>query len=201
MPRNQDIVSTDPFVRQIPAETLRVGRQLLTDDGWQTIKGLLIFDDADQVSVFTEERDDLLTDGWPFRFGDMVQTRLVPTAEQVYQRRRQERLERRRQRRLAMDAARCPDWCVEHYDGGEPLRGRNHSSEPLSVDTADVWTGAKVELGLWMERRDDRDAGTTETVGVLEVRPISDDVELTPAAMRELARKLSSFADRAEMRR
>jgi uncharacterized protein DUF6907 len=188
-------------VRWRPAQSVAVGRQLLTPDGWQTINGLLIFADADQVSVFTDERDDLMTDGWRFTFGEPVQTRTVPTEQQEHQARRIARREAHRLRRLAMAAAKCPDWCVEHYDGGDNGGQRNHSSEPLTVDAANVWTGDRIELGLWMERRDDRDTGEVETFGVLEVKPIQDNIELTAPAMRELARRLNSFADRVEMRR
>ncbi|HEX8346254.1 MAG TPA: hypothetical protein VF657_16170 [Actinoplanes sp.] len=194
-----DVISTDPFVRQVLAPALRVGRQLLTDDGWQTIKGLVVFEDANQVTVFTDEKDDLWTDGWPHKLDDQVLTRLQPTAEQEYQQRRRERMERRRLRRLAKAAASCPGWCIEHYDAGKPVQ-RNHAGEPHSVDAANAWTGDHVEVGFWLERRDDRDTGETETVGILECKTL-DDVELTPANMRLLARKLMSLADRAEMTR
>lgn len=198
------VVTLNPYVRVVNAEDLKVGRQLLTEDGWQTIKGLVIFIDADQVRVYTDEREDgdpdHTTDGWPFHFGDPVRTRLEPTAEQEYQAKRRERLERRRLQRLVRAAADCPNWCVEHYDGGEgDERQRNHSAGPLSVDAADVHTGAPKEFGFWLERRDTLATGDTETVVVIEVRPHADDIELTPAAVLQLAARLSSLGHRGGM--
>jgi hypothetical protein len=199
-----DVISTDPFVREVQAQALRLGKQLLTPDGWQTIRGLLVFADADQVTVFTDEQDDLWTDGWRFHLADPVQARLQPTAEQEYQQKRKERQERRRLRRLAMAAAGCPPWCVEHYDGTtEGQEKRNHSSEPESVIAANAWSGDPVELGFWLERRDDHDnseAGTTATFGILEAKTL-DDIELTPDVMRQLAGRLMSLADRAILHR
>jgi hypothetical protein len=182
---------------EVQAQFLRVGKQLLTPDGWQTIYGLLVFEDSDQVAVFTPEREDQRTDGWPFHFGDLVQTRNQPTEEMLLQQRRNKRLERRRLKRLAMAAANCPAWCIEHYDAGVPVQ-RNHAGPPESVAAVNAWTGEPIEVGFWLERRDDRDAGTTETVGILELKTL-DDVELTPANLRVFASKLNSLADRAEL--
>jgi hypothetical protein len=92
----------------------------------------------------------------------------------------------------------CPRWCTEHYDGGEQNRERNHSSFPETVNVVEVYTGQPRELGLWLERRDCRDTGSSETVGVLEVRLLSEDVELAPDQMRRLAAKLQVLADQAD---
>lgn len=198
------IISFEPLVTVVNAENLRVGKQVLTEDGWQTIRGLVMFQGNGQVSVYTDERDDghqdFETDGWLYRFGDRVQTRLEPTDEQTYQRKRRERIERKRQRRLAMAAAECPEWCVEHYDGGAGrAQERNHASAPLSVIGADVDEGAPVELGFWLERRDSRDTGGTETVIVIEVSPHARDIELTPCAVHQMAARLQSLGHRGEL--
>ena len=62
--------------RRIRAQFLRVGTQLLTPDGWQNITGMLVFQEddqsADQITVHTPERTIDNSDGWPFRFGEMV---------------------------------------------------------------------------------------------------------------------------------
>lgn len=183
---------------QVRSQYLRIGKQLLTEDGWQTIYGLVVFKDADQVSVFTDERDDEGTDGWCFTFDQVVTSRHEPTEEIRLLNLRADLMERRRQRRMAMAAANCPEWCIEHYTGVE--KDTCHSSEPLSVDAADVYTGKAIELGLWMERRD-HPGDSPVTVGVLEVRTITEDIELTPANMRLLAAKLMSLADRADLHR
>lgn len=200
------VVTLEPYVSLIEAQYLRIGKQLLTEDGWQTIKGLSVFTDADQVRVFTDEREDgdadYTTDGWPFHFGDLVQTRLTPTAEQEYQAKRLASIERKRLRRLAMAAAQCPPWCVEHYETAddEAVR-RNHNSGPVTVIGADAGTDAPVEFEFWLERRDSRYTGGAETVGVLHTSTIRDDVELTPDAMLLLSARLSSLANRARLDR
>jgi hypothetical protein len=93
-----------------------------------------------------------------------------------------------------MSTPNCPPWCVEHYqgDGG----AWNHSSYPETAVGADVCTGAPLELGYWVERRDDHDV--KETVVVLEVSKLAGDIELTPDAMRVLAARLISLADRSQ---
>jgi hypothetical protein len=200
------VVSVDPFVTETEAHLLRVGKQLLSPDGWQTIIGLLVSQDTNQVVVWTGERPDDDTpgaEGWQFHFGDPVHTRLVPTAEQEYQRKRRERMARRQARRLAMDAAHCPSWCIEHYDGQDDTgaHGRNHAGDTHTVMSASVYSGEPYELGFWLERRDDKATGTAETVGVLEVRLCKEDIELTPANLRLLASRLNSLADIAELHR
>ena len=60
---------------------------------------------------------------------------------------------------------------------------------------ANVWTGDPLELGYWAERRDDPDV--QETVLVLEVSKLADDIELTPDAMRVFAARLIGLANRA----
>jgi hypothetical protein len=190
-------ISLDPYVIEVNAENLRVGRQLLTADGWQTIRGLIMFADADQVSIYTDERDDVETSGWSFGFGDRVQTRLEPTEEQLYQARRRERLERKRLRRVAMEAAGCPEWCVEHYDGGTGQeRARNHSAAPQAITGAHVYTGELRHLGFWLERRDNLVTGSAETVVVIETRPHNEDIEFTPEQILQLAARLSSLGHR-----
>jgi hypothetical protein len=92
-----------------------------------------------------------------------------------------------------LSTSACPPWCVEHYQG--EAGGWNHSSYPEVAIGANVWTGAAMELGYWVERRDDPDA--QETVVILEVSKLADDIELTPDAMRVLACRLIGLADRA----
>lgn len=87
----------------------------------------------------------------------------------------------------------CPPWCCEHYRGVDG--GWNHASYPQGAIGANVWTGAPMELGYWVERRDDPDA--QETVVILEVSKLADDIELTPDAMRVLAHRLLGLANRA----
>jgi hypothetical protein len=220
---DKEILSVDPFVSRIPAQFIRIGKQILTEDGWQTTRGLVVFADPDQVSVFTDERNDIESDGWQFHFDEPVLTRLEPTEEherarkfrqQSLQRQaekqraeaeRQERLaqlERERQELLAKAAAGCPSWCVEHYDGGTgDERVRNHSSEPKSVVGADVHTGAPAELSFWLERRNSCQSGAAETVIVVETRPHADDIELSPHLVHQLAARLQSLGHRAELHR
>jgi len=202
-----EVVSYEPYITVVNAENLRVGKQLLTDDGWQTIRGAVVFSDADQVSIYTDERDDVETDGWRFHFGDRVQTKLTPTEEEKRQERRRVRMERKRQRRLAAEAANCPPWCIEHYDGTVGPDGaigsvqRNHSSTPETVAGKDAWTDKPVEFEIWLERRDEQDTGVVETVGLLHTSILHEDVELTPEAMLRLAARLSSLAHRARAHR
>lgn len=69
------MIEAPTAVRTIGAEGIRYGDYLLTGDGWQKVVGLLIFEDSDQVSVYTPEQDDEHTDGWRFSFGEPVQVR------------------------------------------------------------------------------------------------------------------------------
>jgi hypothetical protein len=132
-----------------------------------------------------------------------VETRLPFTDEQRLQQRRNERHERKQLRRLAMAAAQCPQWCIEHYDGTVEPSGRigsaqrNHSSALETVAGADASTGKPVEFEIWLERRDEKDTGVVETVGLLHTSIIHEDVELTPPAMLRLSARLSSLAHRA----
>lgn len=194
------VISDDPLVIEINAENVHCGRLVLTDDGWQTVKGLLAFQDADQVTLFTDERDDLNTDGWRFKFGDKVQVRYPQSEEDERMRLRQAQAEKRRLRDLAAAAANCPAWCVEHYDCApdEPVK-RNHSSGPVTVIGADAETDKPVEFEFWIERRDSRYTGGAETVGVLHTRIHEENIELTPDAMLLLSARLSSLAHRAQL--
>jgi hypothetical protein len=87
----------------------------------------------------------------------------------------------------------CPPWCDDHYRGEDGTW--NHASVPSSVIGADVWTGDPMELGYWAERRDDPDV--SETVVVLEVSKLKDDLELTPDAVEVMAARLIGLARRA----
>lgn len=200
-------VVTDYLARQtsehdIAAQKLRVGCQVLTDDGWQTIQGLLVFQEPEQVTVYTDERDDLMTDGWRFELDQTVMTRKVPTQEQAYQQRLRERRERKRLRRLAMAAAECPDWCIEHYDAGERQEQRNHTGDVHTVEVRNAYTDATGgELGFWLEKRYDQENGEHESVVVLEVRLFTENLELTPENARLFASKVMSLADRAALTR
>lgn len=91
-----------------------------------------------------------------------------------------------------LSASACPEWCVEHYQGEGVW---NHSSYPETVIGADVCTGAPMELGYWVERRDDPDV--QETVVVLEVSKLAGDIELTPDALRVFATRLIGLANRS----
>jgi hypothetical protein len=200
MSKGRNVISTDPFVTEVKAEDLRVGKQVLTTDGWQTIRGLVMFAECDQVSVFTNELDpDDVEEAWGYHFGDWVKTRLTPTQEQEYQAKRLARLEARRLQNLAMAAAKCPSWCVEHYDCDDDLVKRNHSSGPVTVIGADATTDEPVEFEFWLERRDSRHTGGAETVGMLHTRIVKEDIELTPDTMLLLAARLSSLAHRAQL--
>lgn len=165
--------------RQIRAQFVQVGTHLLTPDGWQQIRGVLAFQEddksLDQVTVYTDEKTLDDSNGWEYRFNDLVRTRGEVPAE-----------------------SGCPVWCVEHYRGGERLEQTNHASFPESVNVVEVCTGEPHEMGLWLERRDDRETGETEVVGLLEIARIQEDVELPPEGLRLLARKLTELADLAE---
>lgn len=167
--------------RQIRAQFLRVGTQLLTPDGWQTITGMLAFQEddqsADQVTIHTPERTIDNSDGWSFRFGEMVTTRGKVQAEND-----------------------CPSWCCEHYKAGDRLTKGNHASFPESVPAVECCTGEVREIGLWAERRTDEETGEVETLGVLELKTL-EDVELPPERLRELARKLTELAEMVESTR
>jgi hypothetical protein len=69
--------SADPLplgVVIVEAHTVRIDDELLTADGWQTVTGLLVFKDS-QVGIFTPERNDEDSDGWPFGYNDFVPVR------------------------------------------------------------------------------------------------------------------------------
>jgi hypothetical protein len=57
------------------AGLVRLGDDLLTGDGWQTVRGLLLFTDSDQAAAYTDERDDETGDGWEFQLDDVVTVR------------------------------------------------------------------------------------------------------------------------------
>jgi hypothetical protein len=190
--------------RRIRARLLRLGDQLFTRDGWQTIRGLLIFEDPDQVTVYTDQRDDDRTSGWSFALADHVISRPAPEGAGLD---RPDRADVPAVGDIALSRPvtgdrdmSCPDWCIEHYAGGDRQQQTNHAGFPHSARVADVWTGEPLELGLWLERRDDRETGETETFGVLEVKRLASDVELTIEDMRYLAAKLLRLADSAEKR-
>ena len=70
--------TVDPLpsgVAVMTASGLRLGDELLTDDGCQTVTGLMAFADSGKVQVFTDERDDETSDGWPLHLGDPVRVR------------------------------------------------------------------------------------------------------------------------------
>jgi hypothetical protein len=167
--------------RQIRSQFLRVGTQLLTPDGWQTITGMLAFQEddqsADQVTIHTAEKTIDNSNGWGFRFGEMVTTRGKVQAEND-----------------------CPTWCCEHYKAGDRLEKGNHASFPESVPVVEACTGTLREIGLWAERRTDEETGEVETFGMIELRTL-EDVELPPERLRELARKLGELADLIEQTR
>lgn len=165
--------------RQIRAQFLQVGTQLLTGDGWQRIHGVLICAEdqksLDQVTVYTPQRTLDETSGWTFRFNDLVLTRGDVPGEDD-----------------------CPSWCVEHYRGGDRLQEKNCSSFPDSVTVVEACTGIERELGLWGEQRVNRETGTVERVGIIEMRSTLEDVELSAGGLRNLARKLRELADMVE---
>ena len=74
----------------------------------------------------------------------------------------------------------CPSWCREHYVAGERGEQTIHAGFPLSVHVAESYSGDHRDLGLWLERRANRETGEIETVGTIEVGIIAEDVDLTP---------------------
>lgn len=58
-----------------PAGRVRIGDEIDTPDGWQTVNGLLIFPDADQAALFTPEKDDIDSDGYQHSMLDPVRVR------------------------------------------------------------------------------------------------------------------------------
>lgn len=70
-----DMADPMPFgVLPALAADLRLGDELLTDDGWQAITGLMFFKDSDQASAYTPQRDEG-SDGWQFGLTDPVRIR------------------------------------------------------------------------------------------------------------------------------
>jgi hypothetical protein len=57
------------------AVNVRIGDELLTDDGWQKVIGLLFDAETEQASVFTTGQDMDNSDGWPLSFNDPVKVR------------------------------------------------------------------------------------------------------------------------------
>ena len=55
-------------------EMLHLGDELLTDDGWQRVEGLMFFTEPAQITVFTGERDEN-SDGWQLDAEDLVRIR------------------------------------------------------------------------------------------------------------------------------
>jgi hypothetical protein len=168
--------------RQLRAQFIQVGTHLLTPDGWQQVRGVLVHAEdeksLDQVTVYTPQRDMDTSTGWEFRFDHLLRVRDDAPAE-----------------------ADCPRWCVEHYRGGSRLEQSNCASFPDSVPVVEACTGVGRELGLWAERRVDRETGEVEAFGIIEMRSTLEDVELPPERLRELARKLTELADLVEQTR
>lgn len=68
----------DPLPAGVTATTavqVRIGDELLTDDGWQKVTGLLFMADSEQASIFTPERNGEDSDGWDLSFNDPVKVR------------------------------------------------------------------------------------------------------------------------------
>jgi hypothetical protein len=68
----------DPLPAGVMATTavkVHIGDELLTEDGWQKVTGLLFMADSEQASIFTPERNDEDTDGWDLSFNDPVKVR------------------------------------------------------------------------------------------------------------------------------
>lgn len=78
-----DLMNVADLAEPLPAgvmatcpDRLHLGDELLTDDGWQTITGLMIFTDSEpDVQVFTAERDVDNSEGWAYSLEDLVQIR------------------------------------------------------------------------------------------------------------------------------
>jgi hypothetical protein len=61
-------------VLPIPAKQVRIGDEISTPLGWQTVIGQMVF--ANQANVWTDDDGhDLDTDGWDFEPGDVVRVR------------------------------------------------------------------------------------------------------------------------------
>jgi hypothetical protein len=70
----------DPLPMGVVATTavqVRIGDELLTDDGWQHVTGLMFCAEIEQASVFTPERGGEMdgADGWDLSFNDPVKVR------------------------------------------------------------------------------------------------------------------------------
>lgn len=73
-----DVIDPLPVgVTATVAAQVRIGDELLTEDGWQKVIGLAFFADTEQASIFTPERggDADGTDGWDLSFNDPVKVR------------------------------------------------------------------------------------------------------------------------------
>lgn len=57
------------------AGLVRLGDELLTGDGWQTVTGLMAFTDSGLATVFTAERGPDTSDGWEHHLADVVRVR------------------------------------------------------------------------------------------------------------------------------
>jgi hypothetical protein len=64
-----------PGVTVTGASALRLGDELLTGEGWQRIRGLMMFQDPEQVTAFTDEHDEDEGNGWDFCLDDLVRVR------------------------------------------------------------------------------------------------------------------------------
>lgn len=170
---------TDTRTR-IKARELRIGDLLLTADGWQRINGVVVFEDADQVTVHTPQRDDLSTDGWRMSLNQRV---VVRTPD------RQRPRTTRRALVTAPRATACPSWCVEHYTAADGTV--NHSGAPLSAVAEATIDGDPREVSVWIEQRN-LPNGTVERVGVVDTLPGA--AELCACSVQRLIEHLTGIA-------
>lgn len=61
------------------AQHIRIGDDLLTPDGWQSVYMTMIDGHSLTAAAFTAERNDTDTDGWQYTFGDRVRVRRAVT--------------------------------------------------------------------------------------------------------------------------
>lgn len=57
------------------AVNVRIGDELLTGDGWQTVNGLVVDGEVEFVTIFTPEENLDAGNGWDFSFNDPVKVR------------------------------------------------------------------------------------------------------------------------------
>ncbi|BCJ65076.1 DUF6907 domain-containing protein [Polymorphospora rubra] len=63
----------------VPACDVRLGEHILTPDGWQVVRDLLMVTDTDTAAFYTDERTDEISSGWRFDLAEPVRVRRAVT--------------------------------------------------------------------------------------------------------------------------